>query len=63
MLLWHGTRSTDPEKIIHGDEGFDIKYAADSGVWGRGIYFAENASYSNTYRYQHHDGVSGMFLA
>jgi len=32
-------------------------------MWGRGLYFAENASYSLDYSYNHKNGVKGMFLA
>lgn len=39
MSLWHGTRFTNPELIINGEEGFDMKYS-NTGMWGRGLYFA-----------------------
>ena len=60
--LWHGTKNSDPELFYKGDEGFDIKYA-NKGMWGNGIYFAENASYSLGYSYNHQNNVKGMFLA
>lgn len=47
-LLFHGTRDTDPKDIYKGDSSFDVKFSRD-GMWGKGIYFAVNASYSNTY--------------
>ena len=46
--LFHGTRQTDPEEIYSGDAGFDVGHSA-VGLWGPGIYFAVNASYSHTY--------------
>ena len=49
-FLFHGTSETDP-KVIYGgnDESFDMRLS-NEGMWGKGIYFAENASYSNDYR-------------
>jgi hypothetical protein len=32
-------------------------------MWGRGIYFARKASYSDAYACTHTDGSKGMFLA
>jgi hypothetical protein len=32
-------------------------------MWGKGLYFAVNASYSHHYRRKHTDGTSGMFMA
>lgn len=62
-FLWHGTRTTDPDLIIKGEEGFDIKYSSE-GMWGRGIYFARDARYSNAqYAYHHGNGQKGMFYA
>ena len=42
--------------------GFDIKYARE-GMWGRGIYFAVNASYSHTYAHTDRAGNRLMFLS
>ena len=44
-LLWHGTRGNDPRSIMATDAGLNINYSND-GMWGKGIYFAVNASYS-----------------
>ena len=46
--LYHGTRTTDPQKIIDGYVGFDSTHA-DYGMWGKGNYFAKNAVYSHNY--------------
>ena len=62
ISLWHGTRGTDPELIINGEEGFDIKYSR-KGLWGKGLYFAKMASYSDSYCSKHEGAVKGMFLA
>ncbi len=44
-MLWHGTRNIKPQQIALGEVGLNIVYSAD-GMWGNGIYFAQNASYS-----------------
>ena len=49
-LLFHGTRDTDPKEIYKGDSSFDVKFSKQ-GLWGRGNYFAVNASYSDAYAY------------
>eukprot|EP01048_Picozoa_sp_COSAG05_P025240 COSAG05_NODE_6330_length_978_cov_2.601820_1_plen_264_part_10 len=65
VTVWHGTRSTDP-KIIYSDtqDGFMMQYSA-KGMWGTGIYFAENASYSDGYANTAHSGAGqrSFFLA
>jgi len=61
-LLWHGTGTTPPNIIASG--GWKINYASDKNLWGRGTYFASDASYSAAYAYQ--DRTSGhkqIFLA
>ena len=47
-FLFHGTRDTDPKEIYKGDSSFDIKFSREA-MWGKGNYFAVNASYSNKY--------------
>ena len=46
LKLWHGTSKTDPRSIIATDAGLNINYSSDDNLWGKGIYFAVNASYS-----------------
>ena len=36
---------TPPELIYDGEIGFQTQFA-NAGMWGRGIYFAVNASYT-----------------
>ncbi|KAJ6253368.1 protein mono-adp-ribosyltransferase parp15 [Anaeramoeba flamelloides] len=48
LELFHGSRETIPEKIHSEDTGFDMRISK-KGMWGKGIYFAVNASYSNHY--------------
>jgi hypothetical protein len=52
MKLYHGSYLTAPKLIYDSHEGFDINFSK-GGMWGRGIYFAVNASYScNGYSYK-----------
>jgi hypothetical protein len=48
LLLFHGTRATDPQLIYNGQMGFDFRYAK-RGLWGHGVYFSTDASYSHNY--------------
>ena len=50
-LLFHGTRRTDPKVIIESVKGIDFRYSSEdrSLLWGKGAYFAVNASYSDSY--------------
>ena len=58
--LFHGTNQTDPEYIYDGVIGFDMRHCS-GGMWGFGIYFAVNASYSkNGYSYRNNDGTSSI---
>lgn len=59
--LFHGTRNVDPKDIYACEEGFDMRFSAQ-GMWGRGNYFAVNASYSDRYAHRTTDGHQ-MFLA
>ncbi|KAL9653415.1 hypothetical protein ABK040_002051 [Willaertia magna] len=61
--LFHGTRATDPEFIYNGQDGFDTRFS-DAGMWGKGTYFACNASYSNGYAFTDNQlGCKVFFLA
>ena len=53
--LFHGTRNTDPKEIYEGDDSFDMRLSRD-GMWGKGNYFAANASYSDGYAYHQRQG-------
>ena len=52
-FLFHGTSTTDPKEIYKGDSSFDSKFSRE-GMWGKGNYFAVNASYSKTYAHSVH---------
>lgn len=62
VMLFHGTKYNDPSKIyLDKEESFKINYAADTNMFGRGIYFAKEASYSdNGYAYAKPDGNKQM---
>ena len=64
LLLFHGTRNADPELICKSfDTGFDLQYAAH-GSYGKGLYFALNASYScNGYQHQTQQGTCQVIVA
>ncbi|RUS17975.1 hypothetical protein BC937DRAFT_89291 [Endogone sp. FLAS-F59071] len=50
LHLFHGSRGAKPSSIYQGEEGFDPRFSA-LGMWGKGCYFAVNASYSSNYAY------------
>jgi hypothetical protein len=60
--VWHGTRGNDP-KVIYEDkqDGFMFQHS-QAGMWGRGIYFAENASYSDGYAHNCGGGQKSFML-
>ena len=64
MILFHGTYTNPPELIYKGDASFDMRFS-NKGLWGRGNYFAVNASYSDSYSYrcQGPGGYQQMFVA
>lgn len=51
--LFHGTRDTHPHELITAVKGIDFRYSRRDYqlLWGIGVYFAVNASYSNNYCY------------
>ena len=50
-LLFHGTSKTDPKVIVESVKGIDFRYSNQDRnlLWGKGAYFAVNASYSDNY--------------
>jgi len=62
-MLFHGTRQTLPEDVYGNfDMGFDLQYA-NQGMFGKGLYFALNASYSHAYAYRTQKGTNIMIVA
>ena len=55
MRLFHGTRTNPPEKIYRSEHGFDFRFGR-FGMWGKGAYFAVDASYSANYAYMSSSG-------
>ena len=61
-FLWHGTSRTPPHQIVLTETGLNINYAQD-GLYGKGLYFADNACYSQDYAHEAVRGrVSQMLL-
>ncbi|EGG15741.1 hypothetical protein DFA_10584 [Cavenderia fasciculata] len=55
--LYHGCKQVVPSVIYDSDIGFDVKFSA-IGSYGKGLYFAQNASYSHG-GYVHHVPTTG----
>ena len=55
-FLFHGTRTTPPDQIALSEQGLNVNYS-NAGAYGNGIYFADNAAYSQAYAYSNADGV------
>ncbi|CAF1170949.1 unnamed protein product [Adineta steineri] len=63
LELFHGTRNTPTSTVYNGEYGLDMTFSSD-GLWGIGIYFAKNASYScGSYAYTLPNGKKQVFLA
>jgi poly [ADP-ribose] polymerase 10/14/15 len=62
--LFHGTRATAPKQIYSTEDGLDIRFS-NSGMYGQGVYFADNSMYSHTYSHPMAGGKGEMqmFLA
>ena len=58
--LFHGSSDTHHDVIIRDPVGFRVEYAKE-GMWGKGIYFAQNAKYPNDYHFAHKDNSTGEF--
>ena len=60
--LFHGSGETSPHLIINDPVGFNMKFAL-RGLWGRGLYFATNCSYSHSYTHVVRENVFSVFVA
>lgn len=56
MKLFHGSSTVDPKVIYESEEGFDLRESKDTGMWGRALYFAANANYSDLYSHKLEEG-------
>ena len=68
VLLKHGTRGHDPEGVWGSGPhtntyGFDLRHSSDGNYYGRGAYFTDDASYTNSYAFTHQNGDKQVFLA
>ena len=62
--LFHGSSRVSPEKIYESEHGFDFRHSDGSSLWGKGAYFAVNASYSlRSYAYRSPQGYQQIFIA
>ena len=61
QFLFHGTRSNSPRVLY--TTGFDLSFSSDSGMYGRGIYFARQAIYSYSGYAFNYEKKYYMFLA
>ena len=59
--LFHGSNETDPKKIYESDVGLDRRFSKDSGLYGNGIYFANNSQYSHNYAWKVPEGNGKKF--
>ena len=62
LSLFHGSGDTSPQLIINDPVGFNMGFA-QRGLWGRGLYFATNCSYSHRFRHVVRENVFSVFLA
>ena len=60
--LFHGSGDTSPQFIINDPEGFNMRFA-QRGLWGRGLYFATNCSYSHKFTHVVRENVFSVFVA
>jgi len=58
--LFHGTGSSDPTLIYDSPDGFSMNLS-ETGLWGRGTYFALNSSYSDAYASKNTHKLKQMF--
>ena len=60
-IMKHGTRDTDPLKIAESQYGIDSRYS-EAGFYGFAAYVAEDALYSDGYRYNKSHNLAQMFI-
>ena len=61
-FLFHGSSQNNPKEIYKGEASFDVRFSRH-GMWGRGNYFAMNASYSNGYAFKAESDLMKMLAA
>ena len=60
--FWHGTRAFDPFKVLQHEAGLDPRFTNKAGFYGRGVYLADNACYSNQYAHRNSKGERVLLL-
>lgn len=56
LLLFHGTRTTNPKLIYKGEDGFDPRFASKGSLmYGKAVYFSNDSQYSGNYAYCEED--------
>ena len=60
-LLFHGTKNTDPNLICGDEYGLDNRHS-HNGMYGNGVYFANNSNYSRHYAYAKNNSEYQMFI-
>lgn len=61
MFHGSGRGGATPKMIYESEDGLDIRFAR-AGMYGTGIYFADNSAYSHSYTYRSDAGVYSMFV-
>jgi hypothetical protein len=60
MYFFHGTRGNPPDKIISSEVGLDIIFC-DGGAYGKGVYLASKAQYSDSGYAYNANGFKQLF--
>ena len=60
MFHGSGRGGVGPKAIYESEDGLDIRFAR-VGMYGTGLYFADNSEYSHQYSYKRSDGSYQMF--
>ena len=55
-FLFHGCKTVPPNQIYESETGLDSRFSKN-GVYGQGIYFADNAEYSHAYAWSEKDAI------
>ena len=61
VFLWHGAPIETIPKIVQN--GFDLRFSRDAGLYGKGIYFSAHASKSDMYVRTSSDNLCSIMLA
>uniref|UniRef100_A0A6B2L6W1 Poly [ADP-ribose] polymerase n=1 Tax=Arcella intermedia TaxID=1963864 RepID=A0A6B2L6W1_9EUKA len=62
-FLWHGTGTLDPIVIHNSDKNWKPNFSSSKNLWGKGCYFASDASYSANYAFKTKNGTKILLIA